>query len=292
MYSRVIIKTGYTCNNDCLFCHAKGKREYPNLKTGEIKKKIMKAKMLGIDMIVLSGGEPTIRPDIMEIARFVQLNGMELGLISNGRMLSYDSFFKQLYERGLRYVYVSLHGDERAHNIITKTDSFQETLEGIINVSKSDSELIVNCVVTKKNTRCLKKIVDVLKNLKVSKLKYSFPEPIESTENRRIIPDISDSAAIVKDAIDYGRANGLSMGLDGFPLCLIGGYEGFVDDLKTNKIFHISESFEDGFSPADFGNTIKLGSCGKCMKKDRCPGIFREYLKLGYEKIPMRAFVV
>lgn len=289
MSCRAIIKTGYTCNNGCIFCHGKSKARYPDLTFDEIKRKVLTAGALGVDMVILSGGEPTIRDDVLDIAKFINDNKMELGVITNGRMLSYKSFFEKLRMSNLRYVYVSLHGDEGVHNFLTNAKSFKQTLKGIENVSKSDSELIVNCVVIKQNLKLLCEFIDCVKVFRVDKVKFSFPEPLYYDQFRSIIPDIKNAAHFVKGAIYYGIENGLKMGIDGFPLCLISGYEHLLDNLKTNGIKYISESFEREFFPSDFGNTVKLTECRKCSKMDDCPGIYTKYLEF-IQKIEMVPF--
>jgi len=281
----VIIKTGYTCNDNCVFCHAREKRKHPDLGIGKIKEKILRGRELGAGMVILSGGEPTIHKDIMEIAEFARENALELGIITNGRMLSYSDFFGRLQKKGLRYVHVSLHGDEKTHNELTGAESFRQALEGISNVSRSGMELVVNCVVVKQNMNILNDVVDVLKGVRTDKIKFSLVEPVRDGA----MPGILEAADAVKKAIDYGRAAGLNMGFDGFPLCFMKGHERLLDNLETNNIKFISEAYEDRFFPVDFGDAVKLDKCKQCSRSGNCPGIYKKYLDSGnIEVFPFR----
>ena len=80
---KALLKLGYECNNNCLICHASGNEIYQSLSTQEAINKIALCKSQGIDFILLSGGEPTIRKDLPVIAEFIKKKGMFFGLITN-----------------------------------------------------------------------------------------------------------------------------------------------------------------------------------------------------------------
>ena len=60
--TKALIKVGYACNEHCGFCHTLEVRHIQG-STAEIDNKIRRAAELGHEMVVLSGGEPTIRPE-------------------------------------------------------------------------------------------------------------------------------------------------------------------------------------------------------------------------------------
>lgn len=275
--SKAIIKLGYSCNNNCLFCHAKAKRQSRELDTGNIKKKIMRLKDLGIEMAVLSGGEPTIRKDILEIFEFASRNSIRTGLVTNARMLQYEKLVSRIEGLGLGYVCASLHGSEDIHNRLTGTEGFRQTLAGIRNISRLRGvELLVNCVVTKTNLMNLRGVIDCIRGIRVDRIKFSLMEPVQEA-GMEIIPEINRACERVKDAMGYGEREGFRTGMDGFPLCLMKGYEKRTDNLKTNNILYVSEAYEDEFFPSDEGNRMKGAVCREC-RIPGCEGTYREYL--------------
>ena len=194
-------------------------------------------------------------------------------------MLSYKSFVDRLLKSGLRWVYISIHGSNRdVHNRITRSNSFDQTLEGIKNVSQhKDLRLIVNYVIVKENLTDLNNIFDTLKDYNIDKIKFSLVEPINDAKNI-ITPDIKEAAEKVKDAVDYANSIGVRVGIDGFPLCIIKEYKHLVDNLKTNKILYISEVYEDRFYKVDKGNKTKITICERCNLSQECEGIYPEYI--------------
>ena len=110
---KALIKVGYGCNEHCTFCHTLDVRPIDG-SSDEVERKIQRAAELGHAMVVLSGGEPTIRPELLAWAQRVAALGLDLGLVTNGRALAYRELVDRLVALRLRYVYLSLHGGTAA----------------------------------------------------------------------------------------------------------------------------------------------------------------------------------
>jgi len=65
---KALIKVGYACNENCSFCHTLDVRHIDG-DSYEILAKIDRAAALGHTMVVFSGGEATIRPELFEWRR-------------------------------------------------------------------------------------------------------------------------------------------------------------------------------------------------------------------------------
>jgi cyclic pyranopterin phosphate synthase len=101
------------CNNHCLFCHREGEVKRANISaekmTAEEIVRIAKiAISLGIARVKLTGGEPLMRKDLPEIISGIsEVPGLkDLSLTTNGLLLS--SMARDLCERGLKRVNISL----------------------------------------------------------------------------------------------------------------------------------------------------------------------------------------
>jgi len=248
-----------------------------------VEAKIARAASLGCEMVVLSGGEPTIRPELSGWAGQIRELGMGFGLVSNGRMLAYDRHARGLQEAGLAYAQLSLHGGDAAlHNGLTRTDSFEQTLSAIRNLNRPGMDLTVNAVVTSANLDRLGEMVDLLSRDSGLRLKFSMVEPKGAALERfdELMPDITAVAARVREAIVYAqaRAPGLRLAHEGIPLCLLGGLEQRASDLRLDGFAWISEAHEAGFFPVDAANKERVDACGRCEHQGICTGIYQEYL--------------
>lgn len=283
---KALIKVGYACNEHCTFCHTLDVRHIDDT-TENVHAKIRRARQLGHSMVVFSGGEPTIRPEIREWASHVASLGLELGFVTNGRMFAYPEFVDAMIERRLKYVYLSLHGGTaKVHNSLVRADAFADSVAAVRNLHGRIPVLTVNCVVAQTNLKRLREVVDLLSPFEQLTIKFSMTAP-KGGGNKLfdfVVPRVSDCAEAVADAIRYGIEKrgdrpGPRFGHDGLPFCLLPGLEHLYDDLRTNSFRTMSEVGEPDFFPVD--DVIKVqpdDPCGGCSLRGPCPGLFRGYL--------------
>lgn len=284
---KALIKVGYACNEHCTFCHTLDVRHIDDT-ADSVHRKIRRAKQLGHSMVVFSGGEPTIRPEIHEWAAHVVSLGLDLGFVTNGRMFAYPEFVEAMVARRLRYVYLSMHGGTpKVHNSLVRADAFNDSLAAVRNLHGRVPDLTVNCVVTQTNRKRLRELVDLMMPLPELSLKFSMTAPKGGGDKlfEFVVPRVTECAEAVVDAIRYGterrgEAPGPRFGHDGLPFCLLDGYERLYDDLRTNDFKTMSEVGEPDFFPVD--DVIKAqpaDPCGGCALRGPCPGLFRGYLE-------------
>lgn len=282
---RVIIKVGRSCNNDCSFCHASDRRrgnELPSV----IARKIERARVLGASMIILSGGEPTLHPHLLDFAKQIQALDLDLGLITNGRRLADTSLVDALIHRNLRYVYVSLHGASPViHDAIVRAKAFDDTWNAVHNLAGRIEHLTVNTVVTKHNLSDLRNIVDLLRDIHPLCMKFTFPQPKGAALEHfdRVVPTLHEASTAVMDAIGYASAGSpvdpSRFGLEGFPACLVPGFHHLRNDLQTEGISLLSEPDDEDLVPVDTVLSTMTLRCEGCSLRPCCPGIFRGYVE-------------
>jgi hypothetical protein len=90
------------------------KRVDRELNTEEWKTILDKAWQAGIPHITLTGGEPTLRPDLLEIIAHAELNGQVCGLLSDGLKLADKEYLQTLLQTGLDHLLFILQPDNKA----------------------------------------------------------------------------------------------------------------------------------------------------------------------------------
>ncbi len=118
------------CNLSCIYCHREGENtpEAP-LSAAEIAEVLRVAAGFGIRSVKFTGGEPMLRPDLIEIIKSVPA-GMESSLTTNGTLLA--GLAADLKQAGLRRVNVSIDSlDPVTYKKITGSDRLSDVLEGI-----------------------------------------------------------------------------------------------------------------------------------------------------------------
>ncbi len=121
------------CNVNCIYCHHDGMLDSSSEMTpDEIYEICRIAKLIGVEKIRLSGGEPLVRPDIVEIVEKVaSLDFRDISITTNGIFL--DKYAQNLRDAGLDRINVSLDtlNPETYKNIVGK-NVLERVKSGII----------------------------------------------------------------------------------------------------------------------------------------------------------------
>lgn len=296
---KALIKVGYGCNEHCTFCHTLDVRHIDG-SSAEVEAKIRRAAELarlagmrdGAPMVVLSGGEPTIRPELVRWAELIAGLGMDLGLVTNGRMLAYADLVDRLCQLRLKYVYLSLHGGTaKVHNLMVRSDAFDDAHAALRNLHGPsapglhgrDLDLHIHCVVTRHNLAHLRGLVDGVLPFTRATVKFSMVEPKGGGDKLfdHLMPRVADVAAAIAYAIAYGESrsgpHGPRFEHGAVPLCLVPGRERQYGDLKTHRYHTMIEVGEPDYFPVDDRNKVHPPACTGCALRGPCPGLYRGY---------------
>ncbi len=139
------------CNVKCFYCHHDGiiPQKY-EMTADEIYRVAKIASDIGVRKIRLSGGEPLIRDDIVEIVQKISSIGFkDIALTTNGTLLG--KYAQELKKAGLNRVNVSFDTlNPETYRFITRRDYIDKAKEGIIKASEAGLYPVkVNMVVMK-----------------------------------------------------------------------------------------------------------------------------------------------
>ena len=121
------------CNLTCKHCYAtSADKDFPGeLSSTQVYEVMDDLKRYGVPVLILSGGEPLMRPDIFDISHRAKTLGFYVGLSSNGTLIT-EQNIEQIAAVGYDYVGVSLDGMRETHDTFRRRDgAFDESLHGI-----------------------------------------------------------------------------------------------------------------------------------------------------------------
>ena len=121
------------CNLKCKHCYSiSGNVDFPGeLNTAQIFDVMDDLKAFKVPVLILSGGEPLLRPDIFDISARAKEMGFYVGLSSNGTMIT-EYNIDQIDAIGYDYLGVSLDGIGDTNDVFRgKTGAFDEALNGV-----------------------------------------------------------------------------------------------------------------------------------------------------------------
>ena len=146
---RIDLALTYRCNNNCYFCYTGGPQKVAEMDTSSWKQAIDTLWDNGIPQVVFTGGEPTLREDLVQLIDHAK--EFVTGLITNGRKLTILA--QDLKRVDLDYIQVSLESsDAQIHDhMVGVPVAWQETTAGIKAAMTAGLEVITNTTLTKDN---------------------------------------------------------------------------------------------------------------------------------------------
>lgn len=121
------------CNLTCKHCYSiSADIDFPGeLTTTEVTDVMQDLKNFGVPVLILSGGEPLLRPDIYDISRHARQAGFYTGLSTNGTLINDDNIGR-IAEIGYDYVGISIDGMRETHDRFRqKQGAFDASLAAI-----------------------------------------------------------------------------------------------------------------------------------------------------------------
>ncbi len=124
-------------------------------------------------MIILSGGEPLLRPDIFQIARRGVALGMRVSLASNGTTIT-PQMADEIAASGISRVSISLDGaTPEKHDLSRGKGSFQAAMQGIENL-RGKVDFQINNTLTSNNESDVAAIFDLAQRVGACALHFFF----------------------------------------------------------------------------------------------------------------------
>ena len=154
---RMDLALTYRCNNNCYFCYTGGPQRVRELGTKDWKKVLDKIWDSGVPQVVFTGGEPTLRDDLVQLIDHAQ--EFVTGMVTNGRRLT--KLAKDLRRVSLDYVQVSLEapGAEVHDAMVGVPGAWKETCDGIGAALGAGLEVITNTTLTSDNVASFPELI-------------------------------------------------------------------------------------------------------------------------------------
>ena len=157
-------ETTRNCNLSCVHCRASATQGpiSGELNTAASFRLLDQISQVGKPIIILTGGEPLLRTDIFDIAKYGTDIGLKMVMAPNGTLIT-ENIAKQMADSGIQRISISLDGaDRESHDRFRGVDdAFEGALRGIRLVKDAGIEFQINTTITKTNLHEIPKIQDL-----------------------------------------------------------------------------------------------------------------------------------
>jgi len=163
------------CNLNCKHCYSlSADVDFSGeLSTEEIYAAMDDLKAFGVPVLILSGGEPLLRPDIFDISRHAKNMGFYVGLSSNGTLIDPPTA-ERIAEVGYNYVGISLDGIGEVHDRFRReVGAYEAALKGIRLCRDQGIKVGLRFTMTEHTVASLPGLLDLVDEEKIDKFYLS-----------------------------------------------------------------------------------------------------------------------
>ncbi len=194
-------ETTRNCNLACMHCRASATQGpfSGELDTDASFRLLDQITQVGKPIIILTGGEPLLRTDIFDIAKYGTSKGLRMVMAPNGTLIT-KKIAKQMVDSEIQRISISLDGATReSHDRFRGVDgAFEGALRGIRLAKDAGIEFQINTTITKTNLHEIPKIQDLAVKLgavahhifllvPTGRGKYIVDQEITATEYERTL---------------------------------------------------------------------------------------------------------
>jgi MoaA/NifB/PqqE/SkfB family radical SAM enzyme len=268
-----IVRVSFHCNQACGFCFVS--THLPPAEDAAVEAAIAEiAALRGV--LILSGGEPTLNPRLLEYVEMGRRLGVrQVEIQTNAVRLADPELTRALERAGVDVAFVSLHasGAALSDRITAAPGTFDRTVAGIDELARTRIELRLNFVFCTQNQADFPAVVRmVAARWPRAGITVSFVAA--STDvvplDRELIPRFSDVMPSLTEGVRVAAELGVKLtgfeSMCGIPLCQVPG------DLSPYLAF--------AEAPPSAGEFVKAEVCRTCALGPRCFGVRRGYAAL------------
>ncbi|KAB1442376.1 12,18-didecarboxysiroheme deacetylase [Pseudodesulfovibrio senegalensis] len=204
------------CNLKCVHCYAQAVDPSDHkdpISTDKAKEIIDDLAQFGAPVMLFSGGEPLVREDLTDLAKYATSKGMRAVISTNGTLITKKKA-AELKEVGLSYVGISLDGSEKVHDDFRGvTGAYKQALKGVENCMAEGLKVGLRFTINKRNAVEIPHLFKVLEDMEVPRicfyhLVYSgrgselIKEDLSHQETRDVVDLIMDKT---RELFDKGK---------------------------------------------------------------------------------------
>ena len=213
MISTMVKDNAWHCNQKCLHCYAANQplSAVPEMDTDQWLAVIEKCRSIGIPQLTFTGGEPTLRQDLVKLVQAAQWFVTRLN--TNGRMLT-SALCKDLRAASLDAVQITFYSaDEAVHNELVGVDGYTDTANGIKNALAAGLNVSLNTPLCSLN-KDYRATVEFAHSLGIRYLTCSGLIPAgnaaeSASKSVRLTP--GELTEVLRPAMDFALSHGMEV---------------------------------------------------------------------------------
>lgn len=179
---KVIWEITHQCNYHCSYCifSCNNKKIQNELTTKECFKVIDELAKNNFKHLKITGGEPFLRKDILEILLYAS-DKLITDISTNASTIT-EHTVEILNKIPLKMIHVSLDGDKIEHESVRGKNTYDRTIKGLEALKKSKNKIRIGSVIHANNENNLENLINSALQVKADEIIFSIMEPVENQD--------------------------------------------------------------------------------------------------------------
>lgn len=273
----------YECNLACDYCTITSEMRRRSLSTDAVLRELRRGRADGYDAVSFTGGEPTIRRDLVALVRAARGLGFgDIKIQTNGLMLAQAVNVARLAAAGANLFHVSVHThlEVEYDRMVRKTGAYPLMVTALANLTAPGLRLRADLIVTQQTYPRLPDAVRWLAERGVGALDFWYVSLTDgNAENVASLPRMSDAVPLVRQALAVAREEGVSARSLHVPRCLLGADAVHAYDPGADRVKVVTPDSTFELDRSKLAGTVHVPACELgCAFRAICPGVRADYL--------------
>ncbi|MCQ9204965.1 MAG: radical SAM protein [Omnitrophica bacterium] len=302
---RGVLYVGFACDINCVFCYYRFAHTKKFKAIKELREECDRFKKFYSNSHVdITGGEPTIYPQIVKLVEHCNKIALKPTIITHGQRLTKE-LVKSLKQAGIEDFLVSYHGLQPEHDyLVDKTGGYKAMRVGIQNIIESGLSFRTNTVVTEVNYKNLPVLANEFLGIKPKVVNLIMFNPFEGwvdIDRKNFQAKYRKAASYLTEAISMLTSKKIETHLRYAPFCLFPGLEAYIMNFPQlpfdkwewdSKAGHTLQGEYDYLHYALGASRERYDyppPCQRCSLQLICSGIPKQYNReFGYGELKPR----
>jgi cyclic pyranopterin phosphate synthase len=273
---------GYDCNLFCDYCTITLPMRERALETGAVVRAMRDARARGTLAISFTGGEPTIRADLLGLVRAASSLGFsDIKIQTNGLLLGQGRNLERLVAAGANRFHLSIHTHrrDRYDALVRREGTYDLMVAGLRALVARGLRTTADVILKEDTYRDLPDALAWLHGLGLRSVHLWFVSLTDgNADNRASLPRMSDVAPVMARAFAWARAHEMDVRSLHVPRCLLGSDHPHAWDPGAEGVTVVSPDATFDLSASRLAGHEHVPACEGCEHRPTCPGLRTDYL--------------
>jgi MoaA/NifB/PqqE/SkfB family radical SAM enzyme len=273
---------GYDCNLACDYCTITPAMRERALPAAAVLAQMRDARARDYDRIAFTGGEPTIRSDLLGLVKAARKLGYgDIKVQSNGLLFTAPNVAR-LVDAGVSRFHVSIHTHEHAaYDALVRRPGSHALMEsGLRNVVASGVHVVVDMISKSDTSRRLPAAVEWVAERGVPEIHLWYVSLTDgNAEHHDSLPAMHEAVPYMRRAFELARARKLEIKSLHVPRCLLGDDSVHAWDPGAQRVMVVTPEATFELKHSRLAGQAQVAACVGCEFEPICPGIRNDYLE-------------